>query len=227
MARSRARNRRYTASDGSAAAALPPRPGADEQRAAEEGWQRPWVPWAIGVGLLLAGAVIGWILPSVVLRPILGEMAPTGKKNERGRAEAKAVVGAAFAYAAPGEQVELTWQIRNTGEETWTSGEYFFLPVSRQGARVINLPEPVDPDEDEPDGIEPGELLRLSALVQASPDAGTWRLAWELHGPDGPVPGGRLTAEIRVSAELRPPGVISPEPGTPIPFPPAEPAKLP
>ncbi|HWI64084.1 MAG TPA: hypothetical protein VNT75_19780 [Symbiobacteriaceae bacterium] len=203
MARSRSHN---------SAALPPPLPAPRPKRTPDdEGWRRPWVPWAVGGGLLAAGMLIGWLAPMLALRSHMPAPVPA-RGSVKAVPSGARVVGAPEVDAAPGEQLELTWQVTNTGIGVWETHAYRFMPVQGEGAPVISLPFEVAPWTTEP--------VTLKTRVTAPAQAGTWQPVWELRGPAGPVPGGRLTATVRVLADRAQPAPPTPEPPA-APFPPS------
>lgn len=152
------------------------------------------MPWAMGFGLLLLGILIGWASSYLAIKPLLRSLPTVVAAPEVGEDRAAATGPDGIFIGAPGQQLALQWQVSNTGQSTWVVDSYRFVPVGG-GARVIALPGPV----------HPGESIEVVAHVEVPPLLpGRW-LAWELTGPDGPVPGGRLEAEIRSEHPTRRP----------------------
>lgn len=223
--RSQSRQRRHNQAGGASAAALPPPLPSPRQKpnAGETGRQRPWVPWAVGGGLVAAGLLIGWGAPMLALGRFMPGPAPARTIVKQVPTGAQ-VMGAPDLDAAPGEQIELTWGVTNTGIKVWETHAYWFAPVQGEGAPVISLPFEVAPWTPKP--------VPLRTRVTVPAVAGIWQPVWELRGPAGPVPGGRLTATIRVSAdrpEAGPPKVeppaapVAPDPAPPAVLPPPDP----
>lgn len=159
-----------------------------------EGWRRPWMPWAVGLGLVLLGAAVGWVSSFLALRPLMGAPVPVqGKPRPPVLAEAAVAEELLpLGPAAPGEQVSVTWQVINSGGVVWPVDLYRFVPDDEQ-MPVIPLPHTVSP----------GERVTIRTLLTLPAATGTWKPAWALTGPKGEVPGGRLSVIVAVQAGER------------------------
>jgi hypothetical protein len=173
-----------------------------------QSWRRPWLPWAVGLGLLLLGAFVGWASSYLALRPLLGLPAGTprspGKVTPAGEGARVAAIlpsaSAAPVSAAPGEQVILSWQVWNTGGAAWAADSYrFTLNDARSG--VIPLPH----------AVPPGESVTIVAVVTVPHVSAAWQPTWQLTGERGPVPGGTLSASLQVRA-AEPDAAPAPDP---------------
>lgn len=154
-----------------------------------QGWRRPWFPWAIGIGLVLAGAAVSWVASYLALRPYLGGP-PADRQAPRPKDLAdRAAVGAPWLHgqAVPGQQVTLTWELTNTGESTWSVVDYRLVP---EGAGLPIVPLPRE--------VRPAGVVQVNIWLTVPAVAGLWEPAWVLTGPEGQVPGGRLRATFRV-----------------------------
>jgi hypothetical protein len=145
-----------------------------------------WPAWATGLSIFLVSGLVGAAGPFYVVRRFWGEVEAKGPNPRlHGRAEAR--VGAIPEMAVDvGEQVEILWLVTNIGEATWTVDRYRF--ISHDDLPVLSLPHTV----------EPGETAVARAVVAVPRSSRVWRPVWVLTGPDGPVPGGTLTARITV-----------------------------
>ncbi len=156
----------------------------------EEAW-RPWVPWAIGVGLMAVGAALGWLSGSVALEPwapereVQPKTTPVVSQGSRAKASLPAP---RRERGRVGEQVEVTWRVRNTGDLPWTVDRFRFAPRD-VWAPVISLPRTV----------EPGQAVRVRARLTIPPAGAFWKPVWVLTGKDGPVPGGEITAVVGIA----------------------------
>jgi hypothetical protein len=174
-----------------------------------QSWHRPWLPWAVGLGLLLLGAFVGWASSYLALSPLLGLPAGTprsaGKATPAGEgARVEAILPTASAgpaLVAPGEQVILSWQVWNTGGAAWAADTYRFALIDDRSG-VIPLPH----------AVPPGESLTVRAVVTVPDVSAVWEPTWQLTGPRGPVPGGTLSASLQVRA-AEPDAAPAPDPG--------------
>ena len=80
-------------------------------------------------------------------------------------------------HIAPGEALQKTWRIRNTGDCAWdNSYRLSFLSGDRMsGPRSAPLGGTV----------EPGEEVDVSVMLLAPAEAGTYRGYWQMFAPDG------------------------------------------
>lgn len=109
---------------------------------------------------------------------------------------------------APGERIDKTWRVRNTGPCAWEPGSKLLF-VS--GAR-INAP-----DSQEVDPIGPGEIADITVAIHAPEDPGDYTGVWQMTDAQGEPFGQKLTVVIPVP---------SPSPPTPTPLPPPPPKQF-
>jgi hypothetical protein len=166
-------------------------PREDLESGGRQGWAKPWLPWAIGLGLLVAGVAVGWLSTYAALRPLLGGPAPKAPSPKPAPAAEEARVADAVSggRAAVGDQVDVTWEVTNTGGTSWAPDSYRFVPEDER-ASVLPLPRTVSP----------GSVVTVRALLTVPEVTGSWQPTWALTGPKGPVPGGRLAVTVAVQS---------------------------
>jgi hypothetical protein len=160
------------------------------------------MPWAVGIGLVLAGALIGAFSLQILAREVTTSLGsgvkPAAKSCARpapGTPNTVALLGPEpVATAAPGEQVDLDWVVKNTGATLWCHDRYRFDPAEAAGLPVFPLPR----------DLGQAEVTTVHVRVTAPATAGTWSPAWDLTGPDGKVEGGQVTAQIYVTTGAGP-----------------------
>ena len=179
---------------GASSHATRPQPSPREKAA------QPWLPWAIGSALLLAGAAVGWSVPALLLGSVAGQAErPAAKAPVTPVDKAAAAEAPVEAVTDPGMTVELIWVLQNTGNTTWTPHEYRFAPAAGGGALpVLPLPSGTVVKGEANGYIKPGEMVTLIARLNAPAEPGTWQPSWQLTGPRGPVPGGLIRASVTV-----------------------------
>jgi hypothetical protein len=80
----------------------------------------------------------------------------------------------------PGEAFTKTWQVRNEGSCTWTSGyELVFDEGDVMGGTT--------PQQLTSDSIPPGDILEVSVELSAPGDMGTYRGVWHIRNPQGDI----------------------------------------
>jgi hypothetical protein len=106
----------------------------------------------------------------------------------------------------PGQPVQLTWVLTNTGTTTWKPIDFRFDPAEGEGP-VIPLRPPLIKQFSlkqqkylpVPVAMAPGVEVPVEVTLTAPAEPGIYPYAWQLIGPDGPVPGGRLAATLIVA----------------------------
>jgi hypothetical protein len=165
-----------------------PKPGPQPEKPS-----RRWVPWVIGASLLLMGFAAGWGALALALNRVEGDLPAAGQRPlPPAKVDAAEVVEESPVLTAPaGAQVTVQWVIGNRGTTTWTPLDYRFVPEESTVSPVIALP----PGSGTP-YIKPGTIVRVQALLTMPATRGPWQPSWQLMGPGGAVPGGRLTVTI-------------------------------
>jgi len=161
-----------------------------------------WRPWAVAAALLAAGGLVGWLATSALLQAVLptggpSTQAATPAPARPGEGPERAAVGppTASGPGIPGQTVTLTWLVDNTGESIWSSDLYRYEPEA-EGLPVVSLRAP---------RVGPGQTVTAQATATVPTVLGTWEPAWHLTGPQGKVPGGRLTATVTVQVDTTEP----------------------
>jgi len=80
----------------------------------------------------------------------------------------------------PGETFTKTWQVRNEGSCTWTSGYELILD---EGEAMGGT----SPQQLTADSVAPGDTLDVSVELTAPSDLGTYRGVWHLTNPQGDI----------------------------------------
>jgi hypothetical protein len=108
----------------------------------------------------------------------------------------------------PGERIDKTWRVRNTGPCAVEPGsQLIFLSGAQMNAA----------DSQEVDPIGPGELANITVTMYAPEDPGDHTGVWQMTDAQGEPFGQKLTVVIQVP---------SPNPPTPTPLPPPPPKQF-
>lgn len=161
-----------------------------------------WWPRAVGLSLLTAGVLVGWLTVGLAVKAMVGDRDLTPVRPAAAPADQAMVDGTAAASGSPGGQVRLRWVVTNTGEVTWKAVTHRFAPEgSNTGLPVLPLPGRPGLPAEAARQVPPGAGVEVEAFIDIPAGApGNWQPAWILTGPDGPVEGGRLSAAITVKA---------------------------
>jgi hypothetical protein len=139
-------------------------------------------------GLVLVGFLAGWSGLWLATRRIVGT--PAAVRKPKPTFDQAEVVSRPYSpWTAAGEEVELSWELDNTGDTTWTTDDYRFVPA-RDDLPVLSVPA----------AVLPGKHVRVKALLTAPETAGTWNVSWTLTGATRQVPGGHIDADVSVDA---------------------------
>jgi hypothetical protein len=109
----------------------------------------------------------------------------------------------------PGERIDKTWRVRNSGSCPWDEGyRLVFISGSKLGA----------PDNQPVVPTAPGGTTDITIIMYAPSAPGTYTGLWRLVSANGEPFGGRFTVVIQIPSPFTPTPVIPPTP-TPLPGP--------
>lgn len=163
------------------------------------------LPWLLAFACVALGFAFGWLGPYWLVRPHIGEARPAVAaafdRPQEGEARARVAFGPESRTVRPGQAVRLEWILVNDGRQTWTADAHRFVPLT-DDLPTLGLWAPDDrlrglavSPRARQGWVHPGESVTVQVTVWA-PDSGSAACGWQLTGPDGPVPGGRLEAVL-------------------------------